>query len=182
MRCFIAADISEEAKDHLFDIENKIAAGRFAKIHFVHKKNIHATLKFLGEVDGGKVELVKEALRKIKFKKFKVKLRGMGFFPDTSKPRVVWIGLDPPAPLMELQQSVDMALADEFPAEQTFRAHITIGRVKFVKRRTDLIEHLELVKVEPISSEIKSFKLFRSELRKEGPVYTAIEEFRAEDS
>lgn len=179
MRCFIAVDIPKEIKDYLFELESKLASGRFAKVNWVHKKNLHVTLKFMGDVEEDKVDDIKAALRSIKFNKFKLKLSGLGFFPDERKPRVIWTGLEPALPLLELQQMVDSALLSQFPSEQRFQAHLTLGRIKFVKKRVEFMAHFKNFKVEGKEFEVESFELVKSELRREGPVYETIEEFKA---
>jgi len=179
MRCFIAVEVPKEIKDYLFELQGKLSSGRFAKINWVHKKNLHITLKFLGEIDEGKAEDVKTALKGVRFSKFRLRLNELGFFPDASKPKVVWIGLDPQIPLMELQLDVDGAIREYFPSEGSFKAHLTLGRVRFIKKKSEFRSLADKTKIERLPFEVESFKLVKSVLSKEGPKYETIEEFRA---
>ncbi len=129
MRCFVAFDAGEEAKDFLYDLQKKLMGERFAKVHWVHKKNLHVTLKFIGEVDEGKLAEIKHALSQVKHDKFSLKLNGLGTFPPLAEPRVIWVGLEPAEEAIKLQQKIDEALLLLSPAEQRFTAHLTIGRV-----------------------------------------------------
>src|SRR3989344_6627379 len=175
MRCFIACDLPKEIKDYLFEIENKIRDSN-AKINFVAKSRFHGTLKFLGDIDGNLLKEVKERLKKVRFKSFKVRLDKLGIFPNQNYIRVIWIGLKPAGKVIELQQKIDSELLDLFKKDQEFSAHLTLGRVKFIKDKKKFLENLKL-KVEDKEFEINEFKLMKSELSKDGPNYFEIEKY-----
>ena len=59
MRLFIAVDLPEEVKNELGRVPKQSGLG---KITYVKPENIHLTLKFLGEVDEGNVEKIKQKL------------------------------------------------------------------------------------------------------------------------
>ena len=77
MRLFISIDLPREIKDYLFGIQKQV---RQAKITWVPKKNLHLTLKFLGEVKEDKVEEIKDAIN-VSSSKIKASLGNVGFFP-----------------------------------------------------------------------------------------------------
>jgi 2'-5' RNA ligase len=68
---------------------------------------------------------------------------GIGFFPDSKYPRVVWVGLTStsgaspqPGELEAFQQAVQNA-CQEFtsePPDKKFSGHITLGRIKAINR------------------------------------------------
>jgi 2'-5' RNA ligase len=62
-----------------------------------------------------------------------VELRGVGAFPSTSRPRVIWAGISASEPkqLLALQQSIVRAVARSgYRAdEERFHPHVTIGRL-----------------------------------------------------
>jgi len=180
MRIFIAAELPEEVKEYLFSLQKEIG-GSLAKINWVHKKNIHLTLKFLGDVSESLVEDIKKRISMIRFKRFVVRTSGIGVFPSESFVRVVWVGLEPEGKIIELQQKVDEALLDMFHEEQKFQAHLTLGRVKFVKKKREFIERIKNLKVKPVEVEISEIKLIESELTKDGPVYKEIFSVKALD-
>jgi 2'-5' RNA ligase len=63
---------------------------------------------------------------------FQVEVRGLGAFPDRRRPRVVWLGLTPEAPLRALRQKCATELAGAgIPEEaRAFVPHLTIGRFR----------------------------------------------------
>jgi len=181
MRCFVAIEIPEEVKSYLYELQRMLSHGSFAKVTWVHKKNLHVTLKFLGEVPEHKVDAVKSALSSVKFSSFSLRLKGIGFFPNEKKPRVIWVGLEPDFQLIALQQKIDEALLSLFPAEQHFEAHLTIGRIKFVKKKEEFLALLKKICIKLLEFKVSSFKLMKSELTREGPIYSLLEEFKATD-
>jgi len=122
-RVFIAFDVSNEARDYLFDLQKKIS--KFVKAKWVEKKNIHLTLKFLGEIDDEKLGKVKKELAKIKFKRFDVVLDELGVFPDENFIRVIWVGLKSDD-IFNLQKKIDEDLLESFSSDQKFTSHITL--------------------------------------------------------
>ena len=168
MRIFVAADLSREIKDYLFDLQKEF---KEAKITWVSKKNLHLTLKFIGDIKEDKLDQIKEELSKIKFNKFKVNLGKLGFFPNQKNPNVIWVSLEPEEAIIELQQKVDEALLTVISSEQKFQSHLTLGRVKQIRREKDFQESIEKIQIQPLEFEISSFKLFQSELTRAGPKY-----------
>ena len=73
MRCFIAIDLPDHVIDYLYEFQNKLKQLP-AKIKWVEKKNLHLTLKFLGEIDDKKYEDLKEFLSKIHYNSFEANL------------------------------------------------------------------------------------------------------------
>ena len=179
MRTFIAIDTSDEVKDYLYDFQKKLRKD-YVKVNWVHKKNLHVTLKFIGEADGKQIEKAKEVLRQIKFKPFRLRLAGVGFFPSAKAPHVIWIGLKPEGPLIELQRKIDEELLTLFSGEQKFQSHLTLGRIKAVKKPEEFTKNAKELKVDELEFEVSSFKLMKSELSTSGPAYTVLEEFKAE--
>ena len=81
MRFFVAIELPEEVRDYLFTLKNKFHKD-LAKVHWVAKKHIHLTLKFLGEVDEKLIKIFIEELNKIKFRPFELELDKLGAFPS----------------------------------------------------------------------------------------------------
>ena len=176
-RVFIAFDVSSEVRDYLFDLQKKIS--KFVKAKWVEKKNIHLTLKFLGEIDDEKLGKVKKELAKIKFKRFDVVLDELGVFPDENSIRVIWVGLKSDE-IFNLQKKIDEDLLESFSSDQKFTSHITLGRVKAVKDKEKLKDFFSKIKIDKIKFSVDSFKLYRSELSKDGPKYYLLEEYKLE--
>jgi len=103
MRLFIAIEIPKDIKEYISKILEEIDTTK-NKIRFVNKAQTHLTLKFLGEVQPDKVEHITENLRKIAFKTFSVYLDKIGVFPNEDYIRVIWIGLKPEEPVLQIQK------------------------------------------------------------------------------
>ncbi|MAE43186.1 RNA 2',3'-cyclic phosphodiesterase [Candidatus Woesearchaeota archaeon] len=178
MRLFIAIEMPESIKEYLIQIQKQID-NDLAKIRWMKKEQMHLTLKFLGEVQPNDVEKVKEELRKIKFVFFSVHLNSIGVFPSENCIRVVWVGLKPEDKIMELQKDIDENLKKLFKKEGNFKAHITLGRVKFIDDKVKFMEMVKKIKVESKKINIDCFKLIKSTLTGQYPVYEEVEIFSA---
>lgn len=176
MRLFIAINLPKEIKDYLFSLEKEFRDS--GKINFVYKSNLHLTIKFLGQVDENKLKEIKEKLSNIKFKPFEVYLNNTGIFPNKDFIRILWVDLIPKDKVIELAKRIDEQLM-EFSEKQEFSAHITLGRVKFLKNKQEFLKKLSL-KIKPLKFGVKSFELMKSDLSKDGPEYTILETYSLE--
>jgi 2'-5' RNA ligase len=173
MRLFIAIEF-EDAADYLKQIQEQLPD---AKATF--PKQFHLTLKFLGEVEEDKVEEIKNKLSKVKFEPFAAKLGEIGVFPSESFIRVVWVGVEDGEKIIQLQQEIENTLT-EFKQDKRFHPHITLARIKFIEeeKKKEFVEALKNIKVGQKESEIKNFKLIKSTLTPESPVYEDLAVFQ----
>jgi len=141
MRLFIAIEIPEDIKDYIAKIQESID-NTTNKIRFVNKNQIHLTLKFLGEVQPNNLENVKTSLKKIIFNPFSAHLDKIGVFPNENYIRVVWIGLNPEEPILELQNNIDKNLMELFKKEKDFKPHLTLARVKYIENKENFFIRL----------------------------------------
>ena len=176
MRLFIAFDIPESVKEQLVSIHDKIKTD--AKINWVSAKNMHLTLKFLGEVADDKIRDIKKRLSKISFEAFEVELSDIGVFPSENYIRVIWAGFRDDEKMAGLARKIREKLP-KFRDDYDFKAHLTIGRVKFAGDKKKLVEELRKIKVKPERFSVKEFKLYKSTLTSSGPVYEEIGVFSA---
>lgn len=176
MRLFIAINLPKEVKDYLFDLEEEFRD--FGKFNFVAKKNLHLTLKFLGNINENQLKEIKERLKKIKSKSFEVSLNKLGIYPNEEFIRILWIDLNPKDKILELANNIDYELI-QFPNDHPFSDHITIARVKFMKDKEKFIKKLKL-KVKQLSFKANSFELMKSDLSKDGSQYTVLEAYSLE--
>lgn len=187
MRAFVAVEVKSDKLKELqkqFDIDGVKLTDHF-----------HLTLKFFWEISEENIEKVKTALKTIKFKPFDLELTSLGIFPKfESFPfgssiglfdrvsgenyiRVIWVGVKSEG-LVELQKKIDEALIGMFQKDSRFSGHITIGRVKFVTDKPLLLDRIKNSKVEHEKFKIKEFRLIKSILEKEGPVYEDLAVFK----
>lgn len=173
MRAFIAIETPEEIGSVLEEIQKKFKDA--GKINFT-KKPYHLTLKFLGDISEDQAEKIRSLLRNIKIRPFELELSELGVFPNESYIRVLWVGVKDSSKVNELQQQIDLKLADMFAKDTRFHAHITLGRVKFIKDK-ERVKELLKTKIPPLKFEVKEFKLIKSELTPNGPEYEDVEVF-----
>jgi 2'-5' RNA ligase len=143
----------------------------------VAETNLHVTLKFLGQIDPARVDAIADALASAAARTaaFDLDVRGLGAFPTANRPRVLWAGLEPAAPLAALAREVDATLgALGLPREsRPFAAHVTLGRVREGRRNPALAPAL----ARPADCgrlPVTRISLMRSELNPRGARYTEL--------
>jgi len=159
MRLFISFEVSEEVKQHLLELQKKLS---FAKL--APARHFHLTLKFLGDVNEEKLQIIKQKLSQIKFKPFTAKLSKIGVFPSEDYVRVVWVGLEPEETINSLQKQIEDSLSDLFEKDPTFKPHLTLARVKMIDDKDKFRENLKKINVKALSFKVDSFKLVKSVL------------------
>ena len=179
MRLFIAIELEQETKEYLSMIQSEIKEkmSKEDKLKFASKEQIHLTLKFLYEVPQDKSEKIKELLGEIEFKPFSSSLNGFGFFPTEKYIRVVWVGLSPEGKIIALQESIEEKLKKLFKKEKDFRPHLTLARASCIKDSLSFINKLKGIKIENKAIAIDSFKLMKSTLTPNGPIYDELQSF-----
>jgi 2'-5' RNA ligase len=176
MRTFIAIDTSKEVVEELKSIQKKLCDGVFKKT-----QEYHITLKFLGEKNDSEIKDIIQKLSEIRFKSFELTLDKIGFFPNPNFIRVVWVGTKEQE-IYELQKKIDSKLLElKIPAEEEFKSHITIARVKQITDKKKFSEELKSIKPRGISFKVNEFKLKKSVLTPEGPIYSDLQVFRLEN-
>jgi len=175
MRVFIGVDLPEKIRKKLEEIQLQIGTNS-ADIRFVKPDKMHFTLKFFGEISSIKVERVKERLKGISFKNFELNLTKLGVFPNDKFIKVVWVGLKPERKVKKLLESIEERLRDMFEIDKRFKAHLTLGRVNFVKDKELFLKGLNDVNVESEFT-VKNFKLIKSELTNGSREYKTLEVF-----
>lgn len=175
MRLFVAISF-DELKEELSKVRDSLDES-LVKINKVN--TFHLTMKFLGDIEDDKVDVIKEKLKQIKFDKFSLTLDKIGVFPSESYIKVVWVGVEPKGKIMELQKKVEEELKEfNFKKDFEFHPHITLARVKFVKEKEKFVKSLKELKAEKKTIEVKDFRLVKSTLAPEGPVYEDVEVFQ----
>jgi len=170
MRCFISIDVPENVKKEIQGIQEQLP-------EFFGKKteveNLHLTLKFLGEIDGAKLEEIKKGLSEVKFKRFEAEIDSIGIFSEKFI-RIIWLHF---TNCEKLQKQIDEKLRDLFEPEKRFMSHLTIARVKSIKDRKEFLENLKEIKIPEIKFVVDNFRLKKSILTEKGPIYETIESY-----
>ena len=178
MRTFVAIEISN---DSIINSIKKFQSEININANPVESKNFHFTLQFLGEISEEISQKIIQALRKVEFSSFSVNLKGVGAFPKSKFPRVIWVGTDDDGGnmLIQLSKKVEKVLKPlGFFSDKSFKPHITIFRIK--KKIEDITKELDSQKTIDFGiQEITNIKLKKSELTSNGPIYSDLEEIKA---
>lgn len=179
IRSFIAIETPDGIKKDLFEIQEKLKKAG-ADIGWTRPEGIHFTLKFLGEIEEEKLVNIQKAIEQAtkEIPDFILWVGGIGVFPNTKSPRVIWIGIKGEGEnLKTLQESIERETEKiGFKKEgRNFSPHLTLGRVRSQKNRDALTKYLEeFEKIELGSFNVKEVLLMKSELRPKGAVYTQL--------
>jgi 2'-5' RNA ligase len=194
MRAFLAVAIATELRERVSAVQQQlkdlIAAGpgRRVRITWVKPETIHLTIKFLGEIDAGIVELllgrVSAAIDGTPA--IEIPIGAIGAFPHLQAPRTLWIGppsnwdsLDEAKGVLELAARIDAA-CEKFAVPRDihpWRPHLTLARVREGERDAGrVLETSELTtRTHDIGIlHVDEISLMKSEMRPDGPLYTPL--------
>jgi len=179
MRAFIAIDVPKELKDKVISVQKRLAD---YDIKLVEPENLHFCLKFLGDMDPKllpKLKAIVDAAAK-SFEPFDIEIHGMGSFPSPTYIKVIWLGVKAGKnELTGLAELIDNKTAELgfTPENRAFEAHLTLGRVRSARYKTDLLELLKKNKDLFVGvMKAASIQLIESELTPDGPKYTIVHE------
>lgn len=180
-RTFIALEITENIKELLAGVQQKIGS-EIGGIKWGKPKSMHLTLKFLGLTPEDKIEDVSGVLENIAggLSRFNVSVSGLGTFPSSNNPKVLWAGLKADDSLYKLQKDIDNSL-EPFGfvrGKRPFSPHLTIGRVRDGRVKKNLRAVFEQIRIEPGSFEAENVTFYKSDLMPEGPVYTVLKSIK----
>lgn len=180
MRLFTAVELPRRLTDAFERIQQGVPGAKW-----VPPENMHITLTFLGEVDGGQAEDLTGELGRIDRPSFELAPAGVGHFSGGAGIKTLWMGLKPEAPLLALQKDVARACrrAGLPPDRRTFRPHITLARFNYppdLDRARRFLERYARFERPPFR--VSGFSLFSSELRSKGAIYRIEADFPFSDA
>lgn len=167
----------KEIKNILSNIQTNLKVP-YMNAKFVEKENFHLTLKFLGEIDESKIEKIKIILDNISFNSFKAILSKIGVFPSYDYVRVIWVSLEPKNKLKELNKEINECLKNYFKRDKGFEPHITLARVKTLLDKKSFRKRINGLEVPKREFNISEFKLKKSILTRQGPIYQNLKTFK----
>lgn len=187
-RLFIALRLPTQILDVLADLQTDLKKALPPQtLKWTKPESIHLTLKFLGDVPKDQIDNLPLALDELVLgqRAFKLGIEGLGCFPDTQHPRVLWVGIGGEAKMLkQLQKRVERSIAPlGYPAEKrAFTPHLTLARAHRRAYRDDLAEVGQYVQEADIGWlaewQVKSVSLMRSQLNPHGAIYTQVSEAR----
>ena len=180
IRAFLAIDPPAVVLENIQAMQNRLKKGIRGVIRWVRPEGIHLTLKFFGDVSARDVEDISEAVAKrtTAVPPFALEVRGMGAFPDATRPRIIWLGITGQmGHLLSLQKDLEEEFSIlGFPKEdRPFRAHLTMGRVKVPKGIIGLAAAVDDGgKLTAGNFTVGEVTLFKSSLSPQGAIYTSL--------
>lgn len=153
---------------------------RLPGVRWAREETLHVTLLFLGERGDAEADEARAVVRAVaaSHEPFTASLTGLGTFPGSARPRVVWLGLSAAAPVLALHRALRLEhVRLGAPLEsRAFSPHVTLGRVPpsaEASTREALPAALAAARFSaPVA--FGSVELVRSELTPRGPRYTAL--------
>jgi len=180
LRLFVAIDIPATVRAELARLIEQLRQIE-GRARWVRPEGMHVTLKFLGETPAEKLPGVRTALAKINSPNpVEIRFRGLGFFPNDRRPRVLWVGVEASPNLAELAQKVDHELSQMgFPAEERpFAPHLTLARLSAPSRWDALVRATEKLSSQEFGASRESeFYLIESFLKPSGAEYKRVASF-----
>lgn len=174
-RAFVAIELDTPLREAIGDLQARLRP-RLGGIRLVRPEGIHLTLRFLGDTSPAQVETLRPRLAAASAEcpPAAARVVGLGTFPERGRPRVLWLELEVPPPVLDLQRACERAArtAGFEREERPFRAHLTLGRWR---------ERAPIPDLPPAdlgATRLDTLVLFRSDLRPGGAVYTPLARFR----
>lgn len=183
VRAFIAVDLPPDLQERLAQVSTDLRdqMGN-VPIRWVPAKNMHLTLKFLGDVSLNNLTVLNDIIRAeaVDREEMVISLGGVGAFPKMRHPRVIWVGVEAPEELNSLQRGIDKQTARIGYARErrAFSPHITLGRVSRNATPDEVRIIGDVLCNQKIGflgvARIREVHLYRSDLKAGGAVYSRL--------
>jgi RNA 2',3'-cyclic 3'-phosphodiesterase len=178
-RIFIAIEIDNTVRSCTEELI-RIFRTADADVKWVEVQNLHLTLQFLGEVPDDLIASVCKAVEQgaARVQPFDLEVGSAGAFPNSYKPRTLWIGAKSGSPQMvNLHDNIALELA-EFgfrDEERQYQTHLTIGRTRTAKNIAKLSQLLkQLAEFNAGKMHVEKAIVFSSRLECGGPIYNVL--------
>jgi len=184
IRSFIAIELSDDVRESLSSLMDALKPARHPQVKWVTAEGVHLTLKFLGGVYSDQIPGITEAIRSAArgVPPFELKVGGLGAFPNTQQPRVIWVAVTGDVKRVKtLQRGIDDALSHlGFPREKRpFTPHLTLGRMKERASSRDRAAIGKLVTATKYDGgatmQVTGVSLMKSTLTPSGAIYSRLE-------
>ena len=178
-RTFIAIEIPVKVKELIASRVERLKGLAPRGVKWVDPKTCHLTLAFLGNVPNDRLLTLPRLLDAVATESPPLRLKTglLGAFPNPSRPRVLWLGLEGDTQSLALTQCrlQDALETDGFPREQrAFKPHITLGRARG-KGFISLPEAaLNGQAEDALTLEVRNIVLMSSILTPSGPIHTPL--------
>jgi 2'-5' RNA ligase len=184
IRAFLAIDPPEDILQAMSRLQEKLKREIGGRTSWTKPQGQHLTLKFFGDISTEDIKNISTAVKNrmtSSGSSLNLKIENLGVFPYARKPRVLWCGVEGDGEkLSVLQKQLEADFEGiGFPVDdRPFRAHLTLGRIKYPSGLTGISE--ALIKYNAfVAGEFscKELILLQSKLSPQGAVYTKLAEF-----
>jgi RNA 2',3'-cyclic 3'-phosphodiesterase len=170
VRAFVALELDARLREAIGALQDRFRA--LAGLRLVRPEGVHLTLRFLGASSRSQLEQIAPQLASAAAdcRGFDARVQGLGAFPAHGAPRVLWLGIELPEAVRELQRACERAAraAGFEPEERPFAPHLTLGRFR------ERVPRPTLAAADLGTTRIDTLALVRSEMRPGGAVYTPL--------
>ena len=177
VRAFFAVELNGAVRAALAQaVESLRGEPWAAPVRWVRSENLHLTLRFLGDIEPEVVPALAESVRQhiAPIAPFELAVASIALFPDRRRPRAVAaeVGQNARATLEILARAVETGVVGQGlePEERSFRAHITLGRIRGRLSARPGID----TPLSPAHLLVRDVVLYRSELVPTGAVYSEL--------
>jgi 2'-5' RNA ligase len=185
VRLFVALEIPSAVRDRFAALINELRAwhskSSAKKPRWVRPENLHVTLKFIGPIEPAKLDPIRASLAGVLSEApVDLRFRGLGFFPNAKRPRVLWAGTTASQNLSSLARDIDASLAElGIPAEErVFTPHLTLARCEPSGISAALSAAVERDSARDFGElRTNAFHLVKSKLKASGAEYTTLQSF-----
>jgi len=187
VRSFIAIELPDELKLELTQLQAQLKLDKQPSVKWVDPNSIHLTLKFLGNVPADRTGDITGAMEKAVqgISPFHLEVKDLGVFPSLRRVQVVWVGISGHVErLSQLQQRIESNLAPLgfTPESRPFTPHLTLARLRdraSPDERQGFGQLIANARSEiAYTFEVEALSLMRSQLTREGAIYSRISSVR----
>ena len=172
-RLFFGLELPAEIKARLLKVRSPVTGARWQSA-----EQLHITLLFLGGVEESRLAAMIGSARAIRRTPFELEVSGLGCFGQARRPRNLWAGVKPEAPVADIHEALGQRMEKlGFEAERrSFMPHITLARFK---RQPGSVERPLAEQGASVFGQfaVTEFALFYSKPGPAGSEYRVIERF-----
>ncbi len=185
MRLFVALEVSSAIRERFAGFTKGLRAqgakSSAKKPRWVRPENLHVTLKFIGETSPERLDAICTVLAEVRSaESAELRFRGLGFFPDARRPRVLWARVEASPGVIWLARDIDQRLSKlGFPVERrAFTPHLTLARCEPSAISAELRAAMEREDGGDLGVlRTSEFHLIESKLKPTGAEYTTLKSF-----
>ena len=179
VRLFVAIDVGAEVAAELGRLIERLRP-QAPNAKWVAPENVHVTLSFLGNVSDELLPSVERTVTEVaaRHPPHVLRVHTGGAFGSRKRPRVLWVGIEGEVDRLVAAQG-DLAEALRplgfEPEQRAFKPHLTLARARDPGGDAALAScAAELAEVDCGQARIDALVLYRSDLSRSGPRYTAL--------